>query len=82
MPRASIVTPQAFARTARELLAQGRPVTNDAVVELTGGGSMATLVPLLRPWREDQKFAVNNPHPIDFKQKRWDFSRRRLQGFV
>lgn len=69
MPRASIVTPQAFARTARELLAQGRPVTNDAVVELTGGGSMATLVPLLRPWRKDQKARsareeVDLPDPV------------------
>jgi septal ring factor EnvC (AmiA/AmiB activator) len=55
MPRAPIITPDAVARAAGELLAQGRPVTNAAVLELIGGGSMATLVPLLRAWREDQK---------------------------
>lgn len=44
-------------------------MTNDAVVELTGGGSAATLVPLLRPWREDQKARsareeVDLPDPV------------------
>ena len=47
--------PEAVAHAASELLAQGRPVTDVAVLELTGGGSMYTLVPLLRAWREDQK---------------------------
>lgn len=55
MPRAPIITPEAVARAAGELLAQGKPVTNAAVLELIGGGSMSTLVPLLRAWREDQK---------------------------
>jgi hypothetical protein len=55
MPRAPIITPEAVARAEGELLAQGRPVTNAAVFELIGGGSMVTLVPLLRAWREDQK---------------------------
>jgi chromosome segregation ATPase len=55
MPRAPIITPDVVARAAAELLAQGRPVTNAAVLDLIGGGSMATLVPLLRASREEQK---------------------------
>jgi DNA repair exonuclease SbcCD ATPase subunit len=55
MPRAPIITSEAVAHAAGELLAQGKPVTNVAVLELIGGGSMSTLVPLLRAWREDQK---------------------------
>ena len=58
MPRTPIITPDAVARAATELLAQGRPVTNAAVLDLVGGGSMSTLVPLLRAWREDQKERV------------------------
>jgi chromosome segregation ATPase len=58
MPRAPIITPDAVARAATELLAQGRPVTNAAVLDLVGGGSMSTLVPLLRAWRKDQKERV------------------------
>lgn len=69
MPRAPIITSEAVARAAGELLAQGRPVTNAAVLELIGGGSMATLVPLLRAWREDQKARsahedVDLPDPV------------------
>lgn len=69
MPRAPIITPEVIARAAAELLAQGRPVTNAAVLELIGGGSMATLVPLLRAWREDQKTRsardeVDLPDPV------------------
>lgn len=69
MPRAPIITPDAVARAAGELLAQGRSVTNAAVFELIGGGSMATLVPLLRAWREDQKARsareeVDLPDPV------------------
>lgn len=58
MPRTPIITPDAVARAATELLAQGRPVTNAAVLDLVGGGSMSTLVPLLRAWRKDQKERV------------------------
>ena len=55
MPRASILTSENVARAASELLAQGKPVTNAAVHELVGGGSMSTLAPLLRAWREEQR---------------------------
>lgn len=55
MPRASILTSKNVARAASELLAQGKPVTNAAVLELVGGGSMSTFVPLLRAWREEQR---------------------------
>jgi chromosome segregation ATPase len=58
MPRTPIITPETVARAATELLAQGRPVTNAAVLDLVGGGSMSTLVPLLRAWREGQKDQV------------------------
>jgi chromosome segregation ATPase len=58
MPRTPIIRPETVARAATELLAQGKPVTNAGVLELVGGGSMSTLVPLLRAWREDQKDRV------------------------
>jgi chromosome segregation ATPase len=55
MPRQSSITPEAVAEAAEKLIAQGRPVTNQAVHGLLGGGSMSTISPLVRAWKEDQK---------------------------
>lgn len=55
MPRQSSITPEAVAEAAEKLIARGSPVTNQAVHSLLGGGSMSTISPLLRAWKEDQK---------------------------
>lgn len=55
MPRQSSITPEAIAGAAEKLIAQGRPVTNQAIHSVLGGGSMTTIAPLVRAWKEDQK---------------------------
>lgn len=55
MPRQSSITPEAVAEAAEKLISRGRPVTNQAVHSLLGGGSMSTITPLVRAWKEDQK---------------------------
>lgn len=55
MPRQSSITPEAVAEAAEKLIARGSPVTNQAVHSLLGGGSMSTISPLVRAWKEDQK---------------------------
>lgn len=52
MLRAPILILDAVAPAAADLLAQGKPATNAAVLEMVG--SMSTLWPLLRAWREAQ----------------------------
>lgn len=55
MPRQSSITPETVAEAAEKLVTQGRPVTNQAIHSLLGGGSMSTISPLVRAWKEDQK---------------------------
>lgn len=55
MPRQSSITPEAVAEAAERLIARGQPVTNQAVHALLGGGSMSTLVPMVRAWKAEQK---------------------------
>ena len=55
MPRPPLITPDAVDRAAQALVARGQPVTNQAIYALLGGGSMSTLVPLVRAWKEAQK---------------------------
>lgn len=55
MPRQSSITAEAVAEAAERLVARGQPVTNQAVHDLLGGGSMSTLSPLVRAWKAEQK---------------------------
>lgn len=55
MPRPSSITAEAVADAAERLVARGQPVTNQAVLEILGGGSMSTIVPLVRAWKTEQK---------------------------
>lgn len=55
MPRPSSITPEAVAEAAERLVARGQSVTNQAVLEILGGGSMSTIVPLVRAWKAEQK---------------------------
>jgi predicted nucleic acid-binding Zn-ribbon protein len=69
MPRPTTITYEAVSRVALELMARGAPETNKAVLDALGGGSMSTLVPHLRAWREEQKARaaqaeIETPEPV------------------
>ena len=69
MPRPAIITYETVSDAATDLMARGTPVTNKAVLDAIGGGSMSTLVPHLRAWREEQKVRaaqteIDVPEPV------------------
>lgn len=55
MARTSTITAETVAEAAEALLAENIAITNKSVLERIGGGSMSTLVPLLRDWKEAQE---------------------------
>lgn len=55
MPRPPLITPDAVDRAAQALVARGQTVTNQAIHAILGRGSMSTLVPLVRAWKDAQK---------------------------
>jgi len=60
MARPSEITYELVASTAAKIQAQqGKPTTRN-VREMLGTGSMATIIPLLRQWQEDQQRQSNN----------------------
>lgn len=54
MSRTSAITADTVAAAAQALIDAGQDVTNKSVLDQIGSGSMSTLVPLLRAWREEQ----------------------------
>lgn len=55
MARKSAITPDTVAEAAEALQADGIEVTNKSVLDRIGSGSLSTLAPLLRAWREAQE---------------------------